>query len=174
MNQNTLNNKIKIHIIITLAVMLFIFIQSAMPGEVSGAESNIIVQFIAGITGWNEEVLSIIVRKAAHFTEYAVLGICLGINMCDLQRDKAANGKVANEKPVTTATVNTVTDVAGITSKYLASAWLIGTAYACTDEFQQLYVPDRAGTLTDVLIDSAGVACGILIYLIYSRHTQKT
>lgn len=153
--------------------MLFIFIQSAMPRDMSGAESNIIVQFIAGLTGWNEEVLSIIVRKAAHFTEYAVLGICLSINMRDLQRDKTANDKVANEKPVATATVNTVTDVAGITAKYLAAAWLIGTAYACTDEFHQLFVPDRAGTLTDVVIDSAGVAFGVTAYFFIGRIKNK-
>lgn len=169
MNRNMLDNKAKIHILITIAVMLFIFVQSAMPGEVSGAESNIIVQFIAGFTGWNEEALSIIVRKAAHFTEYAVLGICLSVNMHDLQMRKAAN-----EKPVTPATVDTVTNVTGITAKYLVCAWLIGTAYAATDEFHQLFVPDRAGTPTDVLIDSVGVACGVLVYLLYARNTQKS
>jgi len=168
MRQTKIENRTKLHICITLAVMLFIFIQSAMPGDMSGAESNIIVQFIAGLTDWNEEVLSIIVRKAAHFTEYAVLGICLSINMRDLQRHKAAN-----EKPVTTATVATVANVTGITAKYLVAAWLIGTAYACTDEFHQLFVPDRAGTLTDILIDSAGVACGVLVYYICSRHRNR-
>jgi len=142
MRQTKIENRTKLHICITLAVMFFIFIQSAMPGEMSGAESNIIAQFIAGLTGWNEEVLSILVRKAAHFTEYAVLGICLSINMRDLQMN-------------------------------LACAWIIGTAYAATDEFHQLFVPDRAGTLTDVLIDSAGVACGILVYVLFRQVRNK-
>jgi len=142
MRQTKIENRTKLHICINLAVMLFIFIQSAMPGEMSGAESNIIAQFIAGLTGWNEEVLSILVRKAAHFTEYAVLGICLSINMRDLQMN-------------------------------LACAWIIGTAYAATDEFHQLFVPDRAGTLTDVLIDSAGVACGILVYVLFRQVRNK-
>ena len=126
------------HIFITIAVMLFIFIQSALPGELSGAESNIVVQFIASITGWNEELLSIFVRKAAHFTEFLILGICLAINMQD-QRAKR-----------------------------------IGTAYAVTDEFHQLFVPDRACSLIDVCIDSAGVACGVLIYFIFKwRKTRE-
>lgn len=142
MRQTKIGKRTMIHICITLAVMLFIFIQSAMPGDMSGAESGIIVQFIAGLTGWNEEALSIIVRKAAHFTEYAVLGICLSVNMRDLQ----INWSVA---------------------------WLIGTAYAATDEFHQLFVPDRAGTLTDVLIDSAGVACGLLVYFIFVQIGKK-
>lgn len=137
--------------------MLFIFIQSAMPGDMSGAESNFIVQFIAELTGWNEEVLNIVVRKAAHFTEYAVLGICLSVNMRDLM-----NSRTASVKPET--------KVAHITVKYMTAAWLIGTAYAATDEFHQLFVAGRFGSLTDVLIDSAGVACGVLFFLTYSRH----
>ena len=136
-----------VHICITIAVMLFIFIQSAMPGKISGAESNIIVQFIAGITGWNEEVLSVFVRKAAHFTEFLILGICLSVNMRDLMPH--------------------------ITAKYLWAAWFIGTVYAMTDEFHQLFVPGRVGSLTDICIDSAGVACGVIICCICMNADKR-
>ena len=46
-------------------------------------------------------------------------------------------------------------------------AFLIGVTYAVTDEVHQLFVPGRAGQVTDVLIDSAGVliGVGILAYL---------
>ena len=42
-------------------------------------------------------------------------------------------------------------------------AWGISTAYAATDEFHQIFVPGRAGMLTDVMIDSSGALAGILL-----------
>ena len=147
-----------IHIAITLAVMLFVFIQSALPGDMSGAESNIIVQFIAGIAGWNEEVLSVIVRKAAHFTEFLILGICLSINMSDLRARRIAVGTISATDPA---------------KGYWLAAWLIGTAYAMTDEFHQLFVSGRACSAIDVCIDSAGVVCGVLLYCICKIRRSK-
>ena len=42
-------------------------------------------------------------------------------------------------------------------------AWVVGTLYAASDEIHQLFVPGRSGQLRDVLLDSAGVAAGILL-----------
>ena len=42
-------------------------------------------------------------------------------------------------------------------------AGLLAVIYAITDEVHQLFVPDRAGVFTDVLIDSAGSAIGLLV-----------
>lgn len=39
----------------------------------------------------------------------------------------------------------------------------VGSLYAASDEFHQLFVPGRSGRLTDVLIDSAGLLAGILV-----------
>ena len=142
-----------VHLSITIAVMLFIFIQSALPGELSDAESNIVVQFIASITGWDEEVLHLFVRKAAHFTEFLILGICLSINMRDLRAKRIDAGEISPDAPV---------------RRWCLAAWMIGTAYAVTDEFHQLFVPDRVCSLIDVCIDSAGVACGVFIYYMTS------
>ena len=41
-------------------------------------------------------------------------------------------------------------------------------AYALTDEFHQLFVPGRSGSMIDVLIDSAGA---VLAWLTYSRFS---
>ena len=41
----------------------------------------------------------------------------------------------------------------------------LGFLYAALDEFHQLYVPGREGSLIDVLIDSSGVLLGALSYL---------
>jgi len=147
-----------VHIIITITVMLFIFMQSALPGDLSGAESNMIVQFIAGLTGWNEEALSIVVRKAAHFTEFLILGTCLCINMRDLRTKR-----IRDEETGADASVR----------RYCLAAWQIGTAYAVTDEFHQLFVPGRACSLIDICIDSAGVAAGVLMYCILNAGSMN-
>ena len=69
--------------ITTFALMIFIFVQSAMPDVVSAEESNLIVEFIrnvmekVSIPVFNMEMLSYIVRKGAHFSEYAAFGLSL-------------------------------------------------------------------------------------------------
>lgn len=158
MNVKDKRSSYRLHICITIAVMLFIFVHSAMPGHISGAESNIIVQFIAGITGWNEEILRVVVRKAAHFTEFLVLGICLSVNMRDLREKNISDGTAAADAPA---------------AAYRFAAWFIGTVYAMTDEFHQLFVQDRVCSVTDMCIDSAGVVCGVLIYCAFMRSASK-
>lgn len=43
---------------------------------------------------------------------------------------------------------------------------LICFVYACTDEIHQYFVAGRACRFTDVLIDTTGSVCGILIFMI--------
>ena len=63
--------------------MILIFIFSNMNGTLSSMQSDGIVTEIANIFNYsgNLDILSIIVRKLAHFTEYLVLGI-LVLNAC--------------------------------------------------------------------------------------------
>lgn len=89
------------------------------------------------------------VRKAAHATEYAILGIFIF-------------GSIYNGKK---SCGNTDERKAGII-KYAFPAWTAGTFYAVTDEIHQLFVPGRSGKALDVCIDSAGVFSGILFFLI--------
>jgi len=69
-----------------------------------------------------------ILRKGAHATEYAILGILL-------------LRAVGREVP----------------------AFLIGVAYAITDEVHQRFVQGRHASPIDVAIDSAGILLGILL-----------
>lgn len=59
----------------------------------------------------------------------------------------------------------------------LESHWLpalaCGFGTACVDETIQCFVPGRGPRFTDVLLDSAGVACGILLLLIGCAIYQK-
>jgi VanZ family protein len=43
------------------------------------------------------------------------------------------------------------------------AAFLLGAAYAVTDEVHQAFVPGRLGSVWDVLLDSVGVALGVLL-----------
>lgn len=148
-----LTSKAKLHIILTLAVMVFIFVQSALPGEVSGAESNVIVQFVSGLTGIPAESLGLFVRKAAHFTEFMILGMCLTLNVKDRLQLKGSSLDFG---------------------RLWMPAWLIATAYAATDEIHQLFVPERACAFADVCIDSCGAALGALVaWLVVARRKNK-
>ena len=53
------------------------------------------------------------------------------------------------------------------------TAFLTGIAYAALDEFHQTFVSGRAGQVRDVLIDTAGMAAGLLIYTAVRRLVRK-
>ncbi len=51
---------------------------------------------------------------------------------------------------------------------------LLDIAFAASDEWHQTFVPDRFGTVQDVLIDSLGVcAAGSLLLLRLNRKNAK-
>ena len=89
------------------------------------------------------------VRKAAHMTEYAVLGVLLAGSF-DEARGVSASGEAGAAG-------------AGLFRRML-TAFSIGTLYAVTDELHQTFVPGRSGQVSDVVLDSAGVLLGILVW----------
>ena len=126
---------VSVALIVVWAVVIFSF--SAQPdtesSEISGHVSYRIVKMWNQVFGWKHsgpeleqmaQKIEYPVRKAAHMSEYAVLGIT--------------------------------------------------AAYAVTDEFHQLFVPGRAGRVTDVLIDSAGAFLALLaIHIILYYHKSE-
>jgi VanZ family protein len=93
---------------------------------------------IFGFSSQPQSVLNLgqpaFVGKLAHVTEYLILGWLI---------QRALGGRSARRSGW--------------------QAWLIALAYAVTDEFHQTFVPGRTPLLTDVMIDSAGTAIGIVI-----------
>ena len=68
-------NKI-ISLILVVIWMIFIFVMSSFDGNESSSQSNFVVNFIVYIFNIsNIDVVSLIIRKLAHFTEYLILGI---------------------------------------------------------------------------------------------------
>ncbi len=141
----------RLHLAVTAAIMVLIFVHSAMPADLSSAESGILVGLVLHLLGGDPERTSFFVRKCAHFTEYLVLGFSLGLTVDDfIGVPQTGGGKAKN----------------------LLAAWGVGTLYACTDEFHQIYVPGRSGELRDVGIDCCGVLTGVLLYTAY-RHLKS-
>ena len=82
----------------------------------------------------------LLVRKAAHFISYFILGTLIIILFIDLK----INIKKSN-----------------------LITLIICFIYACTDEIHQLFISGRNGSFTDVLIDTSGAATSlIIIYLL--------
>lgn len=152
--EGTKRDTTRIRLAITVAVMIFIFVHSAMPGEVSGSESRYFAEILASISGLSFEVAHFIVRKAAHFTEFTVLGICLAANFYDF---KSRNELTKKDESLAKL---------AIVRHPLLAAWIAGTLYAGTDELHQLFVEGRSSEFRDVCIDSAGVVLGIAIVAI--------
>ena len=100
------------------------------------------------------------VRKLAHFMEYLVLGI-LAVNALRLHVGSSEH----NPKDGTAAFSQNLL--------IPALSWVFCILYATSDEFHQLFVPGRAGLVTDVCIDSAGALLGILLFLAALHLTSR-
>lgn len=149
-------NKSVVWFIITVVWMTVIFCFSAQPADVS-TDTSLRVGMTIGkmsVPDFSKlpkeeqmdyaKKIEFPVRKMAHATEYAILG-CLLTNLClSLSMKKA----------------------------YMWS-WLMGSAYAATDEFHQLFVPGRSGQITDVMIDSVGCLIGCLVTCLILHLVRK-
>ncbi len=144
-------------IISWLAVVLwmaFIFYLSHQPAAVSNEMSKGVTEVIIETvekTVPNHAAMSIdvdqwnrIVRKNAHFFAYFVLGLF-----------------VIHAMKVSWQRKN------GWQNLALALGFCI--LYAILDEVHQLFVPGRGGQVKDVLIDAAGAAFGVILYLLMQK-----
>lgn len=69
-------SKNKISLLLVILWMIFIFVMSSFDATSSSNQSNFIVDIITSIINIKDiELLSLIIRKLAHFIEYFILGI---------------------------------------------------------------------------------------------------
>lgn len=131
-------HKRTLYMCLTLLWISVIFSFSLQSGEDSS-------QLSGGIVSWIVEKLSLtkfmdidtihfLIRKAAHFTEYFILGMFTLLTLLQTKFPKKG--------------------VIGI---------LFCIIIASFDETIQLFVGGRAGQLMDVLLDSTGSLCGIFV-----------
>jgi len=132
----------RILLIITIIYILFIWIHSAMPADISSEESASVLWFIDAIISFLRipvELTDHIIRKTAHFCEYTLLGT-LVMWLFNRYNDKIAGN--------------------------LLSCGFICLATSVIDETIQLFSPGRAGMIVDVLLDFSGVISGFVFYIL--------
>lgn len=121
-------------------MMLFIWGNSLVPGSESGSLSLSVVQAVRHALEMlgmpNAWVTNFLVRKAAHFTEYAVLGV-LATNAFGLCRR--------------------------VQPWQVLAVCLVLVLTPSIDETIQLFVSGRSGQLSDVLLDCCGGVTGALL-----------
>ena len=107
---------------------------SLLPGVSSEAVSGGVLAFLGQFLPFLlTETGHTLLRKAAHFSEFAMLGLLYG------GRHRLTKG----ETP--------------------AHLMLFGLTVACIDETIQIFTPDRASSLIDVWIDASGFALGLVV-----------
>ena len=130
----------RLRVCITLIVcnLIFIWGNSLLPGQISGAFSDWVKDLLSPLfsLGGGSSVGGGLLRKFAHFAEFAALGVCLRwlLGMLDT-------------KPIRQWLIP------------VTGAFLV----ACVDETIQMFVPDRGPGIKDVAIDTAGAMLGIVI-----------
>lgn len=156
--QNTAESKKKfLYIIPAIIWMVFIFYMSGKTGQESSGQSGKISLFITDLLEKVrqdspqemqnlQDILELVIRKAAHVTEYAILFLLsyLATVKISMSQSRFYNRSIAV---------------------------LISLLYACSDEMHQLLVPGRSGKMIDVGIDMAGVLI-VLICMILSKNTK--
>ena len=129
----------------------FIWGHSLVQGPQSSAESGAVVGLLrplfeaVGVA--DTDVMSLVVRKCAHFSEYAVLG---AISRGLLVARRAESGRPA------------------------LPAGLLVALVPAIDESIQLFVPGRSGSPVDVCIDLAGVVAGSALSWALSRQLARS
>ena len=87
---------------------------------------------------------SFYVRKIAHITEYLILGL--------LMFNALKQFNVLN----------------------IYYAIILCVLYSCTDEFHQLFINGRSGSIRDILIDSIGILIGTYLYkLLFIKNKEN-
>ncbi len=136
--------------LLLLATFAIIFKFSSQIAEESDGISNGVLRKIIDVFPYTKELSeeikikmvehgNPIIRKLAHFSIYALVGVWIMAFMStfDIRLYK----------------------------KWIISM-LVGVLYAASDEFHQSFVPGRGPSIVDVGIDSLGVLTGILAVLI--------
>lgn len=149
----------RICFLLSLLWMMFIFMMSQQNADTSTETSlragTLVAELVVpGYRDWTaaeQRALAMQidypVRKLAHASEYTVLGILYSLSVLSVS-------------------------VVPKRKKLLCTAFPLGVLYAMSDEFHQLFVPGRAGRVSDVLIDSSGVLLGIAIVSLFMHIKQ--
>ena len=131
--------------------MAFIFFAST--SEFSASKTSrfirpLLLWLFPNITDAKIALVHTLTRKAAHFTEYAVLGLLA-------------------------ARAFSVSSHQWIQRAWFQVATVLIVVYALTDEYHQTFVPSRTGSIYDSGIDIAGGLVALIAFALWRRRRNK-
>src|SRR6266498_1745646 len=123
------------------------FISFASTAEFSAVNTSIVLRpivlwFFPNLSEDQVAAIHFLIRKAGHFTEYAVLAFLT-------QRAFISSSK------------------ASIRTHWFQLSLLLVTVYSLLDEFHQSFEPSRTASIYDSAID---VACGLIVLLLFKLY----
>ena len=136
-------------ICLLIVCLAFIWGNSLTNGEDSGNLSGGIMAWINAflrLDAAGADKLHWLIRKGAHFTEFACLGLLLTWLF----------GMMGEKK-----------------GHLFCMPLLFGMMAACADETIQVFTPDRGPSPIDIWIDTCGVAAGIMILILGYHYVCK-
>ncbi len=146
-----------IKLVLLIAWMAIIFNFSNDNGTESTKKSDLVItkiyQVITNAEPSKKQLKNIIdkyvypIRKLAHFTEYAVLGILL---------------------------VNFINEFKILSIKVIIISVILCMLYAISDEIHQLFSAGRSARILDVFIDTLGSSTGIIIYKLLNNKSMRS
>lgn len=153
-----------VFLLLSVLWMTVIFMFSAQTGEVSDKQSGFLTDLVCKLipfelsdSGIN--TLTFIIRKAAHFTEYAVLGALYFETVHSFRAYKKKERNYRNGRRAAWKTVLFTTALCML--------------YAMSDEFHQSFTAGRSPAVRDVIIDTCGGFAGSMLVLLMVNIAAK-
>ena len=136
------NRRLRAYACLILVMLLFIWGNSMLPGEISGELSGGLMEYVGKLFAVFGSAGEFVLRKLAHFSEYTALGFFLG-GLFTAQGQKGIHR--------------------------IAMPMGCGLFAACVDETIQIFSEGRGSSLIDVWIDFSGVCFGLVLHEILHR-----
>ena len=141
--------RISIPLILTALWIAFIWSNSLKNGVESGEDSGRVYTIVSKTTeslGLGTPISEHSIRKTAHFTEFAILGVLFCADLICL-RAVCFDQKVYVSAPLLLCSIPA------------------SVLFASADEFLQNFSDGRGPSVKDVLIDTAGALCSTIIFI---------
>ncbi len=131
--------------------MCLIFLASST--ELSATNTSkvlrpVLLWFLPDISEKTIGIVHFLIRKAAHFTEYAVFALL------------AARAFLGSSREI-------------LRSNWLLAALLLIALYSLSDEFHQSFVPTRTASIYDSMIDTAGGLAALAFLALWRAWQSK-
>jgi VanZ family protein len=135
---------------VTVLWVIFIYCNSLLNADISSSQSGFVLNLIqnaAAFIGISPDLLTeYIIRKVAHFCEYALYGFLLCVTV------KLWCGGFKNR---------------------IFMILFLGLIVPVTDEFLQVFVDGRVGAVPDVVLDFCGFVAAAAFYAVLKRRPMR-